>query len=183
MSQNVKRLFALWAIIVAIGWAVIIAYSIHAAMPYNPIKLPLEKRFQFRTVLTQGWKFFTRNPREEDIYLFSRDPNGNWTNSLRGANGEAKNLFGIKRDTRAQGIEIGLIMSHIKQSQWVECETSPTSCLNVEGVVKYINNSTPSPKICGEYGLVLPEPVPWAWSGSRKSITMPSKTVRFFVLC
>lgn len=164
-------------------WLVVFSYSIHAAMPFNPIKLPFAEKIQIRMFITQGWKFFTRNPREEDIKVFVNEGDSRWVSALVGPNASPSNFFGIKRDSRTQGIEIGLISTSIRNDQWSDCKEKLADCFTNATFAGNISNPTAKPTLCGEVILVRQQPVPWAWSRSRKEVVMPSKLVAVNVLC
>jgi antimicrobial peptide system SdpA family protein len=181
-SKNFQLLGLLFVMVIGF-WVVLFAYSVHSALPFNPIKLPFARYLYANAFMTQGWKFFTRNPREEDFKVFAKDANGNWKNALRGANASPRNLFGLKRDTRAQGIEMGLIVSVIQKDKWQKCEEKPEVCLDRAPLALVFNNVIQNPTLCGELGLVLQEPTPWAWSRARKEVIMPSKALRVEVVC
>ena len=186
MNQVTRRDAAFAGVCVAVlsvVWISVFAYSIHAAMPYNPISLPLSQKLHLNVLLIQGWKFFTRNPREDDIFVFKQDENGQWSSALIGTNGSPQNVFGLRRATRAQGIEIGLITTTIKTDEWSECKERAETCVANAPLVGYRSIQTPEPTLCGEVGLVLRPPVPWAWSRAKKEVVMPSKAVRIHLLC
>jgi len=177
-------LIGAFSLLIVFGWAVVFVYAIHAALPLNPIKLPLEKSIAPHVWLPEGWKFFTRSPREDVISAFVRAPDGHWTSALNGPNASSSNLFGIKRATRAQGIELGILQVAVSRLPWSTCKEELEFCVEDAPLVPVaIHNVTPEPTLCGEVGLVLQPPVPWAWSHSRKKITMPSKAIRINVKC
>lgn len=180
--KNYGLLGAVFLLLVGF-WVMLFVYSIHSALPYNPIKLPLANYLKANVFMTQGWKFFTRNPREEDFRVFVKDSNGKWTNALRGANASPINFFGLKRDTRAQGIEMGLIVSAIQKDKWQKCTDKPEICLESAPTALVFNNVIQSPTLCGELGLALQEPIPWAWSRAKKEVIMPSKALKVEVVC
>ena len=158
-------------------------YSSHGALPVNPIKLPLEQSVYPQVWVPQGWKFFTRSPREEEVGAFVRAPGGGWVTGLIGANGSAANLFGLRRATRAQGIELGLLVTAVDKDAWQPCKERLEVCVEKAPLVGNVRNVTPDPTLCGEVGLTLQPPVPWAWSRARRKVTMPSKAVRVNVQC
>lgn len=186
LNQNTRKNFQLASLFFAViigFWVLLFAYSIHSALPFNPIKLPFARQFSVNVFMTQGWKFFTRNPREEDFKVLTKDENGIWANALRGANASPRNLFGLKRDTRAQGIEMGLVVSAIPKEKWQKCEEKPEVCLEHAPTALVFNDAIQNPTLCGELGLALQEPIPWAWSRARKDVIMPSKVLRVEVVC
>jgi antimicrobial peptide system SdpA family protein len=188
IAENL-RVLGFLSVILTLSWSIVFIYAVHAVMPPNPIKLPFEKHLRLYALmlLPQGWAFFTRDPREERFHVFSRDQNGKWIRALRGPNASPANFFGLKRASRAQGIEVGLLLSKVPGSGWQTCSEQPEVCLEQAPLVATIENITPHPTLCGEVGLALQKPVPWAWSyhrsGSQITITMPSKVARLEVRC
>ncbi|MFN0140901.1 MAG: SdpA family antimicrobial peptide system protein [Pyrinomonadaceae bacterium] len=169
---------AIWGL-----WIIVFWWSVRAALPYNPIRLPFGERI-VQQLIPQGWKFFTRNPREEDLTVVARNGDNEWVDVVRGPNGSVQNVFGLKRDSRAQGIELGLLTSAVPKDRWGECKQQPSSCLNVETTPSIVaENTMPNPTLCGDLGFVLQEPIPWAWSRARKPVIMPSKVLKMNVLC
>ncbi|WP_270169461.1 SdpA family antimicrobial peptide system protein [Paenibacillus sp. SYP-B4298] len=160
-------------------WLLFFASSIISAMTFNPIaEKYLNERF-FKLVSPQGWGFYSKNPRDYMINVYDMNTE---KPALQWPNNRATNLFGISRYGRSQGIEAGLIQGKISEANWLACEDSPTECLKNYTDKVSVTNSTPHPTICGDIGVVLQEPVPWAWS-KNENIIMPSKIVRVDVSC
>lgn len=156
-------------------------YAAHGSMPANPFPLPGEESLQMRVWAPEGWRFFTRPPQEEEPSVFSRGASGGWTNASLGANAEPRNAFGMDRRGRAQGVEIGLLMSEIPKSAWVDCEIAPSACID-RGMPVVVKNISPVPSLCGHVAVALQKPVPWAWSRSGRAM-MPSRVARLEVQC
>lgn len=183
-SSRKDSMLGAFCILLVLGWAAVLGYSVHAALPLNAIKLPLEEKIRPEVWMPQGWKFFTRSPREDIIAVFRRDANGDWVNALSGPNASSANLFGISRGTRAQGIEVGILQVAVSRLTWPACKEAYERCVDQAPLVPVaIKNPTPNPTLCGELGLLVRAPVPWAWSRSGKKITMPSKAIRINVKC
>jgi antimicrobial peptide system SdpA family protein len=66
----------------------------------------------------------------------------------------------LKRNTRAQGIELGILVIFIQKSDWLECKDKPVVCIENQPIKHEIENTMPNPTICGEFGFILQEPVP-----------------------
>lgn len=182
-SRFSKSLFGLLSIVVSCAWLLIFIYSVHAALAFNPITLPLEEHISPQIWLPQGWKFFTRNPREDIMRPYVRGANRRWIGAFRGPNAGSSNLFGIRRATRAQGIELGLLMTSVNEAAWQECKEEPITCLEGAPLTTIVKSVNPNPTLCGEIGLTLQPPTPWAWSRSRRKTIMPSKVTRVYVKC
>jgi antimicrobial peptide system SdpA family protein len=164
-------------------WLFLLGSSIHAALPFNPVTVPLEKKLRVKVFVPQGWKFFTKNPRDERINALAKNQHGSWISVLRGSNAGAANLFGIRRNSRAQSIELGLITSSFKEAQWTSCSERAEFCINKAPTVASITNVSPSPTLCGEIAFVRDAPVPWAWSRAKRRVIMPSKFIKVNLSC
>jgi antimicrobial peptide system SdpA family protein len=164
-------------------WAVLAAYAIHPAMPFNTIHLPMEQHLRVSLWFPEGWGFFTRDPRAERLTLYRLD-GGRWMRAGRGPNSEPVNVFGINRAARAQAVEAGLLINEGTASPlaWIPCTALPSDCL-LEARPVAAQNRSRAPSLCGALGLVTQEPVPWAWLGNRRPVTMPSSIARLEVSC
>lgn len=182
-ERNQLRLLGALLVALTLGASVLGAYAVHLAMQFNPVLLPHEMRARLGLGLffPQGWRFFTRNPQEGDLFPLARR-DGAWVDISRQPNARAINLFGINRNGRAQGIEMGLVAAQLPPNAWVECKEEPTACLDRMKSAEAIN-TTPSPSLCGEIAIVQQEPTPWAWSRNHGRITMPSRVARLDVKC
>ncbi len=111
-------------------------------------------------VFPQGWGFFTRSAQEPLVTPWSKDglplshlPTSRWVN-----------FFGLNREGRAQGVEVGSLQSQLSDEQWTSCAdlATPTRCLQkakVEGGDKFsVHSTTRSPSLCGEIMLLETKP-------------------------
>lgn len=178
------RRLAAFALGVALGWGILLAYLLHSLMPFNPVRLPRQGTVAARLWLPQGWSFFTRDPRSEDTLAFIRDPGGEWRRTPAGPHASPPNLLGFRRYTRAQGIEAGLLLTAVPREAWSECADSVLACLDRPAAsVPALRNLSPRPSLCGDVALVLQKPLPWAWRASARKIDMPSRLARLRVEC
>jgi antimicrobial peptide system SdpA family protein len=157
-------------------------YAVHVPMPHNPIHLPYEKKVPVVQFLPEGWKFFTRDPQEEEILLYER-AGGAWVRAKNIPNGRAENLFGGSRRGRASAIELGRITGGLPRSSWQDCSDDPAKCLDRLASPRKIKNDNGKPQICGAVGVALQKPVPWAWATSKRSVTMPSRVALLEIQC
>jgi antimicrobial peptide system SdpA family protein len=180
-----RKLRALGAFTLALTcvWLTIAVNAVHMALPFNPIRLPFERWVHVRFWAPEGWGFFTRNPQEEVLLVFVRERDGQWTSASMGPNGMPRNAFGLNRASRAQNVELGQLAGGIPQKAYQPCQHQPAVCLEQDPVVVSLNNPTPSPTLCGQVGIAMQKPVPWAWSDSRDRIVMPSRVARMKVDC
>ena len=163
-------------------WLCVLFYSIQGLLPFHPATLPFRQELATHFWLPQGWKFFTRNPRE-DWTLIYRQSNGHWENASLGPNFNQANWFGMRRLVRAQGIELGTLLYQIHKEAWKPCKRRSTECLDSLPSAGTTVNRTPSPSLCGVIGIAMQEQLPWAWSGAEDRITMPSRVVKVTVRC
>jgi antimicrobial peptide system SdpA family protein len=164
-------------------WLTIAAYALHAVLPFNPIRLPFERWVHVRFWAPEGWGFFTRNPQEEAMLVFVRDRDGQWTSASMGPNGMPRNAFGLNRASRAQSVEAGLLAGGVPKNAYQPCGNQPAACLEHAPVGVSLKNPTPSPTLCGQVGIAMQKPLPWAWSNSRDRVIMPSRVARMNVDC
>ena len=176
------RRIGLFTLALGAVWLLVFVYAVHIALPFNPIRLPFETS-EIRAWMPEGWAFFTRNPREEHIFLFSRRGNGKWTTAALGPNARPSNEFGLNRISRAQGVETALLMNRFPNSAYLECRGLVASCLEGAQRLGTLKNPSPAPTLCGEIGIVMRKPVPWAWWASGQSVVMPSRFPRITVDC
>lgn len=161
-------------------WIYVFIAAIHSSLPPNPIQsIPIFTELKINTWFTQSWGFYSKNPRE-DYFIILNLKDGK--SAVEWPHNKVKNLFGVKRFGRSQGIEAGLLSNLIPKSKFTSCKEDPKTCFNKTKVTMEIDNPSPKPSICGDIGFIYQEPVPWAWSKSSK-IEMPSKIVRVKVNC
>lgn len=170
----------------AFMWIVVAVYAVHAAMPANPIKLPAEDSIRVVMWLPQGWKFFTRSPREDRYEAYALTPQGEWTQAASWPNARAANLFGLSRRGRAQSVELGLLEGAAQRQSdkpiWQPCESRLEECFASASPIE-VDNATPQSSVCGEVALAKRPPVPWAWTRSSRKVEMPAKILRLKVRC
>src|SRR6266542_35529 len=177
------RLLGFFCLLLIGSWSIAFAYALHGAMPFNPIKLPLESRVNMKVLLPEGFGFFTRDPRESRL-LFYRRSDGGWQSASVGPAQKAAHAFGIERAVRAHGIEAGLLMEQLPDpSHWKSCADDAVSCLGSTGRAATVSNRSPLPTLCGDIAFVEQETMPWAWSARGAKVTMPSKVIRIIARC
>jgi antimicrobial peptide system SdpA family protein len=176
--------FGVFSILVGLLWSIFVLYVALGALPFNPIRPPLLETLRTQVWMPEGWGFFTRNPREDRIFLFS-SVNGGWIKAALPQLGQPKYMMGLDRAPRAQGVEMAmLLVAQPLRKSWKPCQGEPTRCLErqVTAPAK-VKNRSPNPSLCGLVGFVKRAPVPWAWVNSPKPVVMPSSTARVEVVC
>lgn len=188
--SEATRISARWVgvsvLISMLGWGGIAVYSVHASLPSNTVRLPFAEQISTRIWAPEGWAFFTRDPREEDVFVFAPEAadEGPWRSILLSPHASPSNLFGLDRYSRAQGTEIGLLLYELSAEHWRDCDASPEECLVSYGeAAQELENASPRPSLCGSIGFALQRPVPWAWASAEEEIVMPSRIAKVSVQC
>ena len=174
----------------AVGWlgwctacTVLALYAVTGSLPSAPFHLPGASQLQTPMWVPEGWKFFSKSPRGAVHAAYVRDGRGAWRQALVRPNAQPANWFGANRSGRAQGVEMGVLLEHAPKVDWSECREQPATCLESALRSFKVKNRVPAPTLCGAVGVVMSEPVPWAWSSSAAHLTMPSHVLRMEVQC
>lgn len=141
-------------------------YSAQAALPNNSLNLPAQAyaSHYVPTIAPQGWAFFTKSARSQELIPYQPAADGTWSESTPGTNAEPRNAFGWNRQSRTQGIELALLTARIPGDAWATCDRDLAACdKDVEKEPVALPNDSPSPSLCGTTLLTLERPVPYAW--------------------
>lgn len=184
MDASDDRIFGA---VVSLGVVVCIALVIAAAHPavtYNPTQSASlkDELNPIQIVFPEGFAFFTRDPREPDLYLYEQTEDG-WKTAALGPNARPANFFGLNRKARAQAVEYALLLQGRGPGAWSSCDAGTLSCLERVETHDTIENVTPRPTLCGTVGFVRQDPIPWAWSEDRDTIEMSSELIKLQVSC
>lgn len=184
LTPTALRRIAGAAVALIVSWSIVFGYVVHAALPLNPIRLPLEESLHANVWAPQGWAFFTRDAREDRFFVFRRGAAGDtWQPALMSPHNKPSNAFGMDRKTRAQGVEMGLMFNAAPKQAWRSCKGDPVACLSDAPVAFQMANISPRPTLCGDVGLVLQPPVPWAWARLPHTSQMNSRVARVKAVC
>ncbi|MEU5150688.1 SdpA family antimicrobial peptide system protein [Streptomyces yangpuensis] len=168
-------------VIVCATWSVIVLYAVQEQVPKNVITLPAQNKVKHTVVniAPQGWAFFTKSPRDPEVVPYKKTPEGWQTLSLT-PHASPHNAFGLDRESRAQGVEIAMLLAAAQKSDWRDCTDSGQTCLSSSGdTARQLENSSPDPTLCGTVGLLQERPTPYAW---RDLVPEPHSTERVMVL-
>jgi antimicrobial peptide system SdpA family protein len=181
-----RRMGALVLVLLAAA-ATVVLYAVHASLPSSPFRLPYGRALapNVARLAPESWKFFTRDPQEERMFLFIKAPDGSWQSANRGPNGRASNFFGAARRGRAQGLEAGLALEPLRQSgTWLVCDDDPGACLErVAPLAQPYTSLSPEPSLCGEVGIVFRKPLPWAWAKHPERNHTSLRAARIRIKC
>jgi antimicrobial peptide system SdpA family protein len=175
---------ALGGVALAVGalWIAAVAYAIYPALPYSPVRLPFAEQALTFLWAPQGWAFFTRDPREEKQTVYAKATAG-WESVLLAPHGRLTNVFGLRRTSRAQGVEMALLIDGIPAEAWQPCTLPVGECLAQLPTGRPVVNRSPDPTMCGSVAVVLQKPLPWAWARSPRPTTMPARILALEVVC
>lgn len=159
-----------------------------SAFPVTIWKPPWENQFISKAVgafFPQGWGFFTRTSEEplttpwrvEPIEELSELPTS-----------RTRNWFGLRRDGRAQGVEIGSLQDQIEEDDWNECTfmDSPAECvskISQDYTRVSVTNLTRNPTLCDSVVLLEREPVPLLYRDKLDQYTRALRWVGLDIDC
>lgn len=149
------------------------SYALRYYLPFNAARLSRSTLPSLLVLTPEGWGFFTRDPREEDIFPYIRNEDtGAWVLSSRWTFGFGRHGTVVSREAAMHAMKV--------EADATACRSDHSTCLN--GVLaKGTEEAIPPRNLCGDIGLVWQEPVPWAWAES--DVVMPLRVVRFEVSC
>ncbi|MFI7443457.1 SdpA family antimicrobial peptide system protein [Nonomuraea indica] len=180
-----SRLGAL-LLVLGLAWSAVAGYVVLGQLPSAALQLPGQRSAaeHARVVAPQGWAFFTRSAREHREIVWRRSPSGGWEPALLGPHAEARNLWGFDRRSRAQAVDLGILLGAVPAGEWSSCDTGEiTRCLGSLTRAVPVANPAPRPLLCGTLGVSRQEPLPWAWAGAAARTRMPATVVRLDVRC
>jgi antimicrobial peptide system SdpA family protein len=152
------------------------------SLPFNPISRYFSGDYFVKSLVPEGWAFFTRSPREErlDIYYLKRD---GWVPNPLAPRGAPANMFGLMRKLRAQSVELAILLSQVRQEQWIELNKGFASAnINSSASLRVINPS-PFPVMEGTIAVVKHKPVPWSYAALITTDLLPCQYVVLTVAC
>ncbi|WP_314225670.1 SdpA family antimicrobial peptide system protein [Streptomyces zaehneri] len=171
--------------VVCAVWVFIIAYVAQEQLPKNVISLPgqTKARHTVANMAPQGWAFFTKSPRDAEIAPYKRSASG-WKSASLTPHSSPHNAFGLDRRSRAQGVEIALLLSAAQKDDWHSCTSGRPQCLDGYGAPgRHIANRSPEPTLCGTVGLLQEKPTPWAWRDLVPEAHSPERVMVLEVTC
>jgi antimicrobial peptide system SdpA family protein len=180
--KNNKLLLSGFTGLLICFWLFFVYQIAVASMPYNPLAKSRITMINLKTVIPEGWAFFTRSPREPQLYVYQKKGD-NWE-KVSFTNGSPKNLFGVSRVARASGLEIGSLLENARPSDWVSCDAHSRKCVDwdcLEAIPAV--NAAYYPVYSGEIIVEERQILPWAWSRSCKPDLVPTRVVKLNALC
>jgi antimicrobial peptide system SdpA family protein len=158
--------------------SVIFFFSLLNTLPQNVINSSNTKNAMMK-IFPQGWSFFSKSPRDEEFLIL--DSKGK--QAVAWPNNSLKNLFGINRHGRAQGIEAGVLAFQADKDLWKSCDENINKCVYKSKDAIKMGNPSPNPTLCGRFTILRRAPVPWAWANLTSPSDQPSSYVEVEVKC
>ena len=139
------RLFVFGACLV-LAWAIPISYALRFSLPYNASSLSRTATPPLLIFVPEGWGFFTRDPREEDMFTYYKNSSGAWMLTSRWS-------FGFGRGGRRLGREAAMLASGVAADA-TDCRDYHIACLNDVDVTAEIGPVFDNSWLCGDVGFV-----------------------------
>lgn len=130
----------------------------------NCIRIPKLLKLKSITIIPQGWAFFTRDPQEDDLYVYKIEK-GQLIPVITHLN-EPDNFFGLKRFNKG-GIEIAFIEKKLMSTAWVKCQKLSNIIVDTLKTQE-IKNEFICPTYKGTYILQRKPPIPFVWAQDFK---------------
>lgn len=161
-------------------WASILFYTLVNSVGINPLLPSYKNKVNLVSLIPEGWSFFTRNPREEQIRVY-KEADGKLVNMTH-SNFSLYNKLGFARYTRSRSIELNSLLASVRETAWVDCGHKLQYCLKTHALNSIpVKNTTTVQSLSGTLIIEKREPVPWAWFQSGKEIIMPGKIIKMEV--
>lgn len=181
-----ERRLGVLALALGVAAITLVLYAAHSSLPFNALRLPYGRELApfFVKLAPESWKFFTRDPQDQRIWLYVKDEAGAWQPANLGPNGRLSQRLGASRRARAQGVEAGLLLAALSPEAWTSCDGESSACLDRSSPPPAVHaTTTPAPSLCGDVGFVVRKPLPWAWANHPDRHRMPARVARLRVSC
>jgi antimicrobial peptide system SdpA family protein len=156
--------------------------SLSDTLDFNTLNFSIKLDKKLFNILPQGWAFFTRSPREGQVFLLKKKGDAFFVENLY--HSKINNVFGLNRVTTKINYELMSIYSQFKKTDFVDGQSN-MQCNITDSIPKkihYVRNKFRNAKITGEYVLIIQKLVPYAWISKLNLQTMPCKSIRFYAL-
>lgn len=176
-----KYFYALGVIVIVFLVVEVLLASVPSSTVASSASTPSHFIF-VRTILPQGWAFFTRDPRMPSVSVYQPGKDS-WSRTSSISNSDIHEMLGANRKIRTEQYEIESLVQNSSSSQWIVCETDNLlQCLHVShSSVQTVKTISEDPRFCGPVALVREDPVPWAWAQTTSQ--MPAELKFLNVVC
>ncbi|UZT99069.1 SdpA family antimicrobial peptide system protein [Chryseobacterium fluminis] len=130
----------------------------------------------FRTLLPEGWSFFTRSPREDMVTIYKIVENK--PIKINSLSSNAENFFGLSRKSRKLGYDLSIILSTFQRITWIKINSLENIKIEQQKFKKINKNQLQINTLDKGYYMIVSQPViPWAWS------KYPSRVRKQYSVC
>jgi antimicrobial peptide system SdpA family protein len=176
-----KSIISLFTILLIIS---LVIYTLLISIPSNIVSFNYSvfKKSKLIYYLPQGWAFFTRNPREDQITVYLIENEFLHNISLKTT--DKNQLFGIKRENRYIQDKLGNVISEIEGKFWFKT-VSNYDYVDIKDSINHLSVSVRHPSICGTYLIEVKKIMPWSYfkSGLSQNINIDTKLVNLSLIC
>jgi hypothetical protein len=145
----------------------------------SPLRAPAGRRLQLLAVAPQFWGYFA-SPLQDRLELFR----------LRGAAwvradfplGSPRNLLGFGRGPVGHSSELRALLRDASL-EWSEAMVRDGELPATASPGVPVRNLARNPQLCGDVLVMDRTPVPWAWAGTHRAVSMSVKYTRLDVQC
>lgn len=168
-----------FSLLLTFVWSVLIGIILISTIP-SPFSLDFDTKNYSKNLLPEGWGFFTKNPWEELPDIISIVDGESISNIKPCSSSEY--YFGLARECRMYGAELGDLINKIEDSLWTE-GNHLQSKMTFSDKVKTIEvtNNFKDANFFGDFYLVKKERIPWAWSKDYRKIVPKYKYVKVLI--
>ena len=145
----------------------------------SPLRAPAGRRIGMLAVAPQFWGYFA-SPLQDRMELF-RLRGGAWVKADVPL-GSPRNLFGLRRGPVLHSSELRALLRDAPL-EWSDATLREGELPEVAAAGVPVRNLARHPLLCGDVLLLERTPVPWAWVGSHRAVSMPVKYARLDVQC
>ncbi|MEH6681692.1 MAG: SdpA family antimicrobial peptide system protein [Sediminicola sp.] len=169
-----KRYYIWFVLLIALFWAITFYFVVISHYKYTPLNISKVITLEQTLLTPQGWGFFTRSPREEQLYVY-RVENGDYTQFLD-VNFSAQNVFGFSRKNRIMLNEIVALTQKLDDSLWVSTREKNLKMIEFDSLHVMANKSK-IPLLCGIYIIKRENLLPWAWREYKGTLELEKKYI------
>jgi len=180
MLTSKKKYFILLNIIIWMFFGIVVLMG---AMPRTPLMLNKSVKKKISKIYPNRWSFFTKNPKEEYIYILKKDGK-DYLFHKNFPNSSLSNVFGLINYQKAVGLEYGIITGQIDEDLWNVNENGDNlfEILKKDSLQSLsIKKTKDISKLSGEFVFVKIEPLPYLWRNKVNQFDMPCKFVKIII--
>lgn len=177
MNKPTKLLYPL---LLCLFWLLILWQVFKASLPI-PSGSSFAVKQSFFSVLPQGWGFFTRDPREEQVLFYRLDTNGK-AQLFTKTNSDKSFFFGASRRNRTASIEAGALLAAIQKTAWIPKAGGDTLLFDADSQTDTLHNAFKPSSIVGNFILVKQQRTPFAWAARYDKVVMPYHYTKIHVI-